>query len=90
MRATVGPGIAIPPHRHADPEAFCLLEGRLKFLKHGDAASHWMTAAGADAVGTPGNVKHALRNTPAGRLRPLSRYAEHLQLFPRTVRPVDR
>jgi quercetin dioxygenase-like cupin family protein len=62
MLVTVGPGIAIPLHSHADPEVFYVLEGQLEFLRYDGLASRWMIAGAGDTVCIPGDVKHTIRN----------------------------
>ena len=63
IRGTMPSGVAVPLHKHADPELLYVLEGSLQVYRSNQGTSGWTDAGVGDAIIIPGNVKHALRNS---------------------------
>lgn len=63
MKAILPPGVAIPLHRHPDPETLYVEDGSLEFLQFNDDSHSWLTAIAGDVVSVPPNIKHAFRNS---------------------------
>ena len=61
IKGTLPPEVAIPLHKHPEPEVFYVLEGILEV--HREDRAGWSTTQPGGVVAIPGNVKHALRNT---------------------------
>ena len=62
MRGTVGPGMIVPLHSHADPETFIQVSGELECLAESAGASAWMRIRPGEVFHVPGGAKHAFRN----------------------------
>ena len=63
IRGIVPPGVAVPLHSHADPEAMYVLNGSLEFLQYSEHSSRWLMAQSDEIICIPGEVKHALGNS---------------------------
>jgi len=65
LEVEVPPGSGTPPHVHASPEVFRVLDGEIAFGLFGEGAPREVVA-GADAVVTvPSGVPHSYRNAGA-------------------------
>ncbi len=62
MRTVIPPGMAIPLHRHADPEIFYLLEGSLEVFQDAHDQGVWKVFKAGEIVSIEGTVIHAIRN----------------------------
>ena len=62
IRVLIPPGMALPLHKHADPEVFYLLQGSLQvFQATGDKG--WGTFVPGEIVSIAGSVIHGVRNS---------------------------
>ena len=59
---TIPPGGGVPPHTHASPETFRVLEGRVSFWRATDTGSEEIEAGPGDVVVVPSDVPHGYRN----------------------------
>jgi len=63
LETFVPPGTGVPPHQHADHEAFHIVEGTLEFARFGSGGLEWFPVAAGDSIHVPGNEIHGFRNT---------------------------
>lgn len=62
VEVDVPPGSGTPPHRHASPEVFCVLEGEVAFLRMHDGVPSEVVGGPGTVVTVPSDVPHAYRN----------------------------
>jgi quercetin dioxygenase-like cupin family protein len=63
LETFVPPGGGVPPHQHADHEAFCVLEGSVEVARFGSSGLEWLPVGVGDFVNVPSNEVHGFRNT---------------------------
>jgi quercetin dioxygenase-like cupin family protein len=68
---TVPPGSGTPPHRHASPETFRVIEGQAVFTVETAEGLAEVAAGPGDHLHVPAMAAHAYRNAGAGPLRVL-------------------
>lgn len=56
------PGAGVPPHQHADQEAFYIVEGTLEFARLGSGGLEWFPVTAGDSIHVPGDQIHGFRN----------------------------
>ena len=79
VEVTVPPGAGTPLHRHASPELFRVLSGRIDFLTLEDGAERRLRAGPGDVLRVPSQAPHGYLNageTPAEILVVLDRGME--------------
>lgn len=62
IESLVPAGTGVPVHRHADQEAFYVLEGALEFATVRPSGVEWFSASEGDSVNAPSNEFHGFRN----------------------------
>jgi quercetin dioxygenase-like cupin family protein len=65
LETVVAPGMGVPPHQHADQEAFYVLEGSLEVARLGPGGLEFFPATAGDFINVPSNEVHGFRN-PGG------------------------
>lgn len=63
LETFVPPGARVPPHQHADHEAFYVLEGSVEVARLGPSGLGWLPVGVGDFVNVPSNEVHGFRNT---------------------------
>jgi quercetin dioxygenase-like cupin family protein len=69
LETFVPPGTGVPPHQHADQEAFYIVEGTLEVAQLGSAGLEWHPVAQGDFINVPSDEIHGFRNTSATQAR---------------------
>lgn len=63
IEVEVPPGSGTPPHRHASPEVFHVLEGEITFGRFGDGPPRFVPAGPGTVASVPSRVPHQYQNT---------------------------
>ena len=71
LEAVIPPGVGVPPHQHADQEAFYILEGALEVARSGPTGLEWFPVAAGDSIHVPSNEVHGFRNVSTRSARAL-------------------
>ena len=69
LETVVPPGMGVPPHQHADQEAFYVLEGSLEVARFGPDGLDFFPATAGDFINVPGNEVHGFRNSAGAPAR---------------------
>jgi quercetin dioxygenase-like cupin family protein len=82
------PDKGVPLHAHPYAEVFCILEGRVDFLRLTDSQQEWVSAERGDTLITPPNAFHSFANRSDAPARLLSTAnLLHQAFFDEAARP---